>query len=264
MVKIENDLIRYKIKEVLKKLKLYKSTAPDWNKILSSHKKFYDNLKVKAKNGQKILICTSTGGHILCSHFEALIALALTRYGAEVEIMLCDKVLKGCHMMTSVSIAEDDYVNKGSKKLCNSCLDQGREAFEGLGLKINYYSNYLTSEDLNKINKIVESSDFSDIIKYKEEGISIGEHVYAGALRYYAVGELINEKHQKNIKKFFSWWINNKKIFCNLFKNKKFDKIILNHAVYVPQGIICEVSKKFNLGIISYSTAYKKKFYFFL
>ena len=45
MVKIENDLIRYKIKEVLKKLKLYKSTAPDWNKILSSHKKFYDNLK---------------------------------------------------------------------------------------------------------------------------------------------------------------------------------------------------------------------------
>ena len=28
---------------------------------------------------------------------------------------VADKVLKGCHMMTSVSIAEDDYVNKGSK-----------------------------------------------------------------------------------------------------------------------------------------------------
>lgn len=264
MVKIENDLIRYKIKKVLKKLKLYKSTAPNWNKILSSHKKFYDNLKVQAKNGQKILICTSTGGHILCSHFEALLALALTRYGADVEIMLCDKALKGCHMMTSVSIAEDDYVNKGSKKLCNSCLDQGREAFEGLGLKINHYSNYLTSEDLNKINKIVESSDFSDILKYKEEGISIGEHVYAGALRYYAVGELVNEKHQKKIlKNFFHGGLVTKKIFCNLFKNKKFDKIILNHAVYVPQGIICEVSKKFNLGIISYSTAYKKKNFIF-
>ena len=60
---------------------------------------------------------------IYCVHILALIALALTRYGAEVEIMLCDKVLKGCHMMTSVSIAEDDYV-RSSKKLCNSCLDR--------------------------------------------------------------------------------------------------------------------------------------------
>ena len=39
------------------------------------------------------------------------------------------------------------------------------------------------------------SSDFSDIIKYEE--YIYGEHVYTGALRYYAVGELINEKHQK-------------------------------------------------------------------
>ena len=35
--------------------------------------------------------------------------------------------------------------------------------------------------------------------EYKEDNISIGEHAYAGTLRYYAVGELNNERHGETI-----------------------------------------------------------------
>ena len=102
-MKIDN--LRYSIKKILKN-KNFKNNDPNWNDIISKHKKTYNELKEKASKGQKILICTSTGGHLLSSHFEALLALTLTRYGANVEIMLCDKVLTACQMSTTQFISE--------------------------------------------------------------------------------------------------------------------------------------------------------------
>ena len=57
-MKIDN--LRYNIKN-LKKIKLLKNNDPNWNDIISKHKKTYNELKEKASKGQKILICTSTG-----------------------------------------------------------------------------------------------------------------------------------------------------------------------------------------------------------
>ena len=128
------DQIRFHIKKLLKELKILKKDYPDWKKILEEHKDIYNELKKKSSKGQKILICTSTGGHLLSSHFEALLSLALTRYGAKVEILLCDKSLKACQMTTTQFVDEITLLKKGQKKLCNACIDSGIFAFKELGL----------------------------------------------------------------------------------------------------------------------------------
>ncbi len=261
------DNLRFKIKKILKKLKILKNDSPDWKKIISYNKDLYKKLKLDAKKGQKILICTSSGGHLVSAYFEALLALALTRYGADVEIMLCDKSLKGCHMVTSNHIEDEKFIKSGTKDLCRSCLESGKEAFEDLGLKINYYSSYFNKNDELKINEKIDNLTTKEMQDYKEENIPIGEHAYAGVLRYYAVGDLeaIDDENIKTnvLKRFLHAALLTKQIFFNLFSSKKFDKIILNHAIYVPQGIICEVSKKFDLKIIAYTTAYRKNCFIF-
>ena len=261
---MNKDNLRFNFKKILKKLKILKKNSPNWDKILSSKKKIYEDLKLKAKKGEKILICTSLGGHLFSSYFEALLALALTRYGAHVEIMLCDKALKACHLTTTHLIDEEEYIKHGQKKICNSCIDSGREAFEDLGLKINYYSKFITNEETIEIDKKIEDLNIDEMMSYIEDDVSIGEHAYAGALRYYAVGNLTKEKEGKEIlKRYLHAGLVTKKIFFNFFSRNKFKKIILNHAIYVPQGIICNVSKIFKIKIIAYTNAYKKNSFIF-
>jgi hypothetical protein len=261
---ISKDNLRFNLKKILKKLKILKKKSPDWDKILASKKKIYEELKLKAKNGEKILICTSTGGQLFNSHFEALLALALTRYGANVEIMLCDKALNACSVTTTHLITEDKYLKNGQTKICNSCLDSGREAFEGLGLKINYYSSYISDKEIHEINSKIQNLTIDQMIEYTEDNVPVGEHAYAGVLRFYAVGTLEKEKNGEVIlKKYLQAGLITKKVFFNFFPRKNFSKIILNHAIYVPQGIICDVSKVFKIKIIAYNSAYKKNSFVF-
>lgn len=258
------DKIRFEIKKILKKLKILKNNSPNWKSILSDNYNLYKEIKLKAKNGQKILICTSSGGHLLSSHFESLLALSLTRYGANVEIMLCDKALKACQMTTSQFVEEKKFLNQGQLSLCNSCLDNGRAAFEELGLKINYYSKFISKKDEIDILEKVKNLSMNEMLNYTEDNMNLGEHANAGALRYYAVGELLDIPNNLEVlRKYLISALTTKKIFDNFFIKKKFDKIILNHGIYVPQGVICDISKKSNIKIITYTNAYRKNSFIF-
>ena len=78
-------------------------------------------------------------------------------------------------------------------------MDSGRGAFEDLGLKINYYSDFINKDTSKKISSKIKNLTIKEMQEYKEDNISIGEHAYAGTLRYYAVGELNNERHGETI-----------------------------------------------------------------
>ena len=254
----------YQIKRLLKKLKLKEFSSPEWAEILKDHKQEFLDIKKKA-NGKKILIATSTGGMLSSSHIESLLAFALTFYGAKVEILLCDKVLPACMMATSNFINENEMSKNGISKTCQSCLDNGKFAFQDLGLKIHYYSNFLKSNQLKKIDRITDDLSLNEMMIYKEDKISIGEHALAGALRYYAVGDITHQKNNVDIlRKFLKAGIITKQVLFNFFNTyNDFEIIISNHAIYIPQGIINEVSKKFNKRTVSHVTGYRKNSFIF-
>ncbi|MDC3342346.1 hypothetical protein OAV64_04860 [Candidatus Pelagibacter sp.] len=256
--------MRYLIKKLLKKFKIKDYAATNWKQIISEHKKEFELIKKKA-NGKKILIATSTGGQLFCSHFESLLAFALTYYGARVEILLCDKVLPACMMATSKFIDEESFSKNGPSKVCNSCFDSGKFAFDGLGLKVNYYSQFITDKDIKDLNETIDNLTYDQLSDYKEDDINIGEHSLAGALRYYAVGDLLDQKYKDNIlRSYVKAGTITKKVMNNFFiKNSDFEIIILNHAIYIPQGIINSVSKKYGKKIVSYVSGYRKNSFIF-
>jgi hypothetical protein len=256
--------MKFLIKKLLKKFRIKNYSTPEWNKILKENKKEFLDLKKRAK-GKKILIATSTGGLTSCSHIESLLAFALIYYGARVEILLCDKVLPACMMATSNFINEDQMAKEGVSKTCDACLDAGKFAFDGLNLKIHYYSDFIKKKEIHEINKFVKNINISEINSYTEDEISIGEHSLAGTLRYYAVGELHNQKNSHTIsKKYLSAGIITKRVMFNFFKKfDDFEIVVANHAIYIPQGIINSVSRKFNIRTVSYVTGYKKNSFIF-
>ena len=256
--------MRFLIKKLLKKFKLRDYATTDWKQIINENKEEFELIKKKA-NGKKILIATSSGGILFCSHFESLLAFALTYYGARVEILLCDKVMPACMMGTSVFIDEDSFSKNGVSKVCNGCIDAGKFAFDGLDLKKNYYSQFITNKEMEEANKIVDNLTYDELSTYKEGNINIGEHSLAGALRYYAVGELENQKYKDNIlRKYVKSGIIAKNVINTFFtKNPDFEIVVVNHAIYIPQGIISSVSKNHGKKIVSYTSGYRKNSFIF-
>lgn len=260
----KNNDFKFIIKKKLKDFGIKYTNKLRWDKILPIESDIYKQIKKFSSKGKKILVATGTGGHLTFSHFDAVIGAALTRYGANVEFLLCDKVLPACAMATSAEMEEGAFSKNGPKSICESCLHSGKFALDGIDLFINYYSDYISTEEKVEISDFAEDVSYEDMKNYETEGIKIGEHAVAGALRYYSVGNIDKEKtREKILKRYFVAALIVKKICLNIFNSKKFDIIVLHHGIYVPQGIILQVAKKYNIKVVTYTVAYKKKAFIF-
>ena len=74
---------------------------------------------------------------------------------------------------------------------------------------------------------------------------------------------MIRIRSNQSLKKYLYSGILTKHIFENFLKKNKLDKVILNHAIYVPQGIICNIAKAKNIPVIVYTNAYRKNSFIF-
>ena len=264
MRKLKYNKLKYNLKKILKNLGIRYKNRLEWKKIIPFNSDFFKEIQKLSKNGKKILIATGTGGYLTCSHFDSILGVALNRYGANVEFLLCDQVLPACQQAVSSKIDEHNFSKNGPKSLCEGCFHSGKMAHEDTKFIINYYSDFISDDETKKINNFVNQVSFEKMKTYKEDGIFVGEHALAGALRYYSVGDLKDEEKKEIVlKRFFLAALIVKKISENIFTSKKYDTVILHHGIYVPQGIIPQVAKKFNIKVITYSPSYRKKAFMF-
>ena len=247
------------LKSLLISLGLKKESTISWNKILKGKRKLISKLHLDNYKDQKILIATSTGGLNFTTQIECLVSLALYIKGYEVEFILCDGKMNSCLMAQHNTISENEIINSGMKKICGACFSYGNIVISELGFKINYYSEFLSEKDLQKIKNITQYLSFDEMKNFKFEEIFLGEHAFANLLRYYSVGRIkINEKNTKIFRNFIFSSIVTKVIFDKLFNKKKFNKIFLHHAIYVPQGIVAEVALQNKIDYITWAQTYKK------
>ncbi len=234
------------------KIKKYLSRYPKWYQI-----KYKKNSDFK----KKILIATSTGGHKIALTTETIFGFSLEMKGADVEFLLCDKSLSACSQCNHNQYVSDFEFNiLKSKKNCFSCWSVGKKYLNQSNFKINRYSDFIDKNDLKKVDRILNEIKLEKIKKFKIEDTPIGEHAYSGALRYFARGELPNSANSKKIYlEYFKSALISYFMAIKLFSSKKFDKVILNHGIYTPQGIICDVAKKFDVKVVTWFTSYRNK-----
>ena len=95
-----------------------------WREILKSDSSRWNQFRKSAKNGPKILVATSTGGHFASTSLESLLAIALTLRGADVHFFLCDRFLPACLQSIITNFPDlTEFANYGpSVSLCDSCF----------------------------------------------------------------------------------------------------------------------------------------------
>lgn len=244
------------------RLELY----PDWPTILAQKPALWKQARVAAKHGPKVLMATSAGGHTPMNIVESVLAVALTLRGAQVQTLLCDKFLPAC-MQAEIEIFPDqeEMVAHGPRRrLCNTCWAPGYEMYKGLSLPIHRYSDFVTSEERQLAQKLSEETPHAQIGGYRLDGLAVGEHALAGALRFYARGNLELEPHAEPIlRRYFQAALLTTFMARRLFETERFDRACFHHGIYVPQGLIGEVARQRKLPIANWNPTYRKHCFVF-
>lgn len=234
----------------------------DWSKIVGGSVKF--NSKVEEHEQNKVLVATSLGGYEMGALLESTIAVALKLRGAEVDVLLCDGTLTACQLCKIETIPPQVLNKNGPLERCSACTVYGNEVFQNADLSTVYLGKNVSEDDKEYSSHIAKSTPFENIPKLIIDGISVGEHAYAGALRYFARGDLNGEPYGEKItRQYLNAAILTMKAIEKILTNGEYSVVLLHHGIYVPQGIIVEVANKLDVRVVTWNPAYRKQTFIF-
>lgn len=239
--------------------------APDWSGLLSDGSRLWNDARESSRAGPKVLIATSTGGHPSSPVLESLLAVALTLRGAEVHLLLCDSMLAGCLMAEVHLMGPAAFAKHGPQGyFCHGCLAHAAGIYEPLGLRIHRFSEHLRRDEMEEAGALAQRVPTDEIARYVRDGVAIGEHAAAGALRYFARANVDGQPHAEAVlRRYLHAAFQTSFVMSNLFAAHTFDAVCLNHALYVPQGIVAEAARTQGARVVAWNTAYRKQSFIF-
>lgn len=238
----------------------------NWKSLIDDNDSIFHNAIFLNSKGPRIVIPTCVGSQIGSSIFESMLAVALTLRGVQVEFLLCDASLPACMG------CETDYLGKLTpantqflaRAFCPDCFLPAFKCFLQIGLPVRRFSDMLTKEELYKCRKTAREIPLASIRDYRVDDLPIGEHAFAGALRFYARGDLKNEPFaEKVLRQYLEASLITMVSIENLFQTHYYECAVFNHGIYIPQGIIGAVCRKRKIRVVNWNPAYRKKCFIF-
>jgi hypothetical protein len=239
---------------------------PDWRAILSADAERWTAALAGARGGEKVLIATSAGGYLPGAMLEGALAAALTLRGAEVHVLLCDAQLPACQESDIAWFPDAaSFARTGpSRDLCATCFAPGNRMYQGLGVRVHRLGDYLSPEDHRASACIAAGVPFDEIPAFTMDGLPLGRHALAGALRFYARGSLEGEPRADAVlRRYLRAAIVTATATRRLLDAEGFAVATFHHGIYVPQGVIGDVARERGVRVVNWNVAYRKQRFIF-
>ena len=165
------------VNKIIVRLKTYQLRYKKYcfgKKILNYVKK---NLKLNSKS--PLVIVWEFGGFPEILKIDAIVSIALNLRGFNTLFILCDGFNVAC-IKKEISKKEC----KLDDNSCEKCIKAMEVQAERFGLRCISASDFIDSNKVEDILKIVRDINISDIRNYKSDGISIGENALSSMMRY--------------------------------------------------------------------------------
>ena len=239
---------------------------PDWQAILASEPELWENARRSAAGGPRVLMASSIGSYVHAITLESALAAALTFRGAEVHTILCDAALPACaECEASLYPNLARFTRNGPQSdLCRDCLWPAERVYRALGLTVHRYSDWLLPDDKTQAREIAASVPFAAIQGYERDGIAIGEHAYAGALRFFASGSLDDEPQGEAVlRRYLESALLTATATTRLLRGVGFTSTVFTHGIYVPWGLLGAVARREEVRVATWNVAYRKRRFIF-
>ena len=214
--------------------------------------------------GPKVLFATTMSGYNHGMVLDAVLSNAVWARGANPQFFVCDEALAGCQKVKFKESVSPGIATAIAPGECAKCVGAGDRILDSSPFPVTRLSELIDANVASECKALAESLPLEEIKPYTIDGIAIGEHATAGALRFFARGDLSVEPNGELIlRKYFYSALVLKAAFEKLLDHEKFDVVVAHHGIYVPQGIINEVCRFKKVRFVAWNPAYKKGCFIF-
>jgi hypothetical protein len=238
----------------------------DIESLIARNRARWEEAREEAENGPAILIATTVTGFSHVALLEAVLAVALTLRGARVHMLACDRALPACLKAESHSVPDPaaiaDYAIKDL--ICGPCVALGRQLFDPLGLPVSRLGSLITAEESRAAEEISRAIPAEGLPAYRHDGIAVGEHAYAGALRYFGRGDIAGQAAgEVVVRRYLEASLRTVFAVRRLLAENDFHSACFHHGIYVPQGLIGEVCRAAGLPLSNWNPSYRQNTFIF-
>jgi hypothetical protein len=239
---------------------------PDWKPIVEGAEPMWHAARQAAQGGPRVLMATGIGSYAHAVTLESALSAALTFRGAEVHALVCDGALTAC-AECEASLYPDigRFAAHGPERdLCRDCQWPAERVYAQLGITVHRYSNWLTPEDRAEARRLATQLPFEQIADFRCDGLAVGEHAHAGALRFFASGSLDDEPHgERVLRRYLEAALLTASATRRLMRGVGFSAAVFTHGIYVPWGIVGEVARQEGVRVSTWNVAYRKRRFIF-
>lgn len=265
---MKRQLLRLGIVRRAVRDKVLRGGHTDWRALLAPDAETWAEAVQAAQaspSSTHVLIATSVGSNMAATTLEGALAAALTLRGHRVSLLLCDGALCAC------MACQRDWHNRrfsaGSalaRAYCRGCFKPALASYSGLGLPVLRYSSYLDATERQHARDQAAAIPLAHIPSLRQNGIAVGEHALAGALRFFARGELPTaadgeQAGEAVLRQFLQAALTTAQAMQNLLDREGVDRAAFNHGIYVPQGVIGEVLRARKVPQVNWTATYRRQ-----
>ena len=235
-----------------------------WAPLISREGSEWARAREKARSGPRVLIAPGHGGFHLGSLVESALGVGLTLRGAAVDFFLCDSALPGCQLTEIGTVAPAVLRSTPPQPRCAKCEKRGNVLFAPLELPIHWLGRLLTEAKKSLAATLAREVPFAAIRDFHHDGVAVGEHAHAGALRYFARGDFEGEPDAEDVvRAYLRSALLTTFAVEELLSRERYDVACFNHGIYVPQGLLTEVCRRQGLRVVTWNPAYRKSSFIF-
>ena len=238
----------------------------DWSSLIEKDRRLMDRAAGRSAKGKSVLIATNTGGHALVTLLESVLAVSLALRGAKVHHLLCDAALPAClqAMWTNLKGPEDLVDRRLAERLCKHCQKTGELVFDQLPIAHHTLGTLCSGEQKAQARRMAETVPADQIAGYVLDGMAVGGHAKAGALRFFARGTLEGEPlGEPVLRRYFEASLITTYAMQALLARERIDVAAFHHGIYVPQGIVGEACRTNDVRVANWVAAYRKNCFIF-
>lgn len=243
-----------------------RALLPQWRTLLARDPGAWMTARAAAAAGPRVLVPTMLGGLAHAGVVETTLAVALTLRGAQVEFVLCDGALGACQLAVHGVTVSAGRLAAGEldRVLCGACDAVGRATFDGLGLPVHRLSDLLDHADIAAATAEADAVPLAAVADYAPDGLPLGEHALAGALRFFAAGSLDREPEGEAVlRRYLRAACLTARAMQRLVAGRPVDRAVLHHGIYVPQGVVTAVLARAGVKLATWNPGYRRNCFVF-
>lgn len=238
-----------------------KAPLPAWNQVIARDPDRWTRAVKAAETGPRVLMATLVGGHPQLTVLESALNMGLTLRGAQVDTLVCDGALPACLRAKIAAMTPEMLTHyQLGAVFCTGCMAKSRAVFEPTGLAIIRLGELLTDGDKERARTLSATVPVIDIDDFTLDGLPVGEHAKAGALRFYGIGDIDREPSGEGVlRRYFEACLLTAFAMQRLFARTRYDVVVTNHGIYAPHGIINAAARAQDIRTVAWNLAYRKQ-----